>query len=137
MLEKFEKISAGVLAVMALVAIVWVFAIQPSGPAQPELPSTILTLIFGAVIPVLLIALIVKKQRGFKASIVMAALFILLGLATVGRALEISQHPFAQTTLIVGIIAVLLGLFLIFAVKKALDEIKANPFEEAKKVASG
>lgn len=118
-----------------MLTIIWLFVIQPSGPAQPELASVILTLIFGAVIPVLLIALIVKKQRGFKASLVMAVLYILLGIATVFRGLGV-QHAFGTYTLVVGLVAVLLGLLLIFAVKKILSELKANPFEEAKKVAS-
>ena len=85
MLGKFTKITAGVLVVFALLALSWMFVISKT---PLEMSALILTLVFTVLIPLLTVFMIVKKQRGFKFSIIFGVVYALFGLATVFRTMN-------------------------------------------------
>lgn len=117
-LGKFGKISTAIMALFTLLALAWTFLISKT---QLETPALALTLLATAVIPLLGVFMMVKKQKGFTLATLYGIIYLLFGLATVFRVLN-AADSFSQMTLYTGVAGAVLGLILVFASGKAKTE---------------
>ncbi len=136
---KFGKIAAGITALLAVLALTWVFSL---GKAQLETAQLVLTLAFTALIPLLGVFMMLKKERGYSLAMLYGVAYLVFGASTVFRTMN-SSDAFMQVTMQVAGAAAVLGLILIFASVKAKKEgaeeqeeeaeQKPNPFTELRK----